>query len=112
VLIAVWFGGRRKRLAVLLLVGLLPFLSAMVPLLDRGEAFYAPVFTSEQGYPSGALAHDHTICVRFAANATLVSVPEVPTFHQAETIDRVASHHRCAPAVHRVLPRSRSPPVS
>jgi hypothetical protein len=105
-------GGRRKRLAALLLVGLLPFLSAMVPLLDRGEAFYAPVFASEQGYPSGALAHDHTICVRFAANATMVSVPDASSFHQTETFDPVPSHHRCAPAIHRVLPRSRSPPVS
>ncbi|MGD8278416.1 MAG: hypothetical protein PVH00_10340 [Gemmatimonadota bacterium] len=97
--------------AALLLAVLLPFLSATVPLLDRGDGWYAPVLAPEQGYPSGAVAHDHSICVRFAANATLVSAPTGFRFIQSLASIPDLPRARPAPARLRVRPRSRSPPI-
>ena len=103
---------RRAPGAVLLLALLLPFLSVSVPLLDRGERWYAPVFAPEQGWSSGAIAHDHTICVQFAANATLPSASVAFHFiHLASAIADPPSARRVR-AAQRIRPRSRSPPFA
>jgi hypothetical protein len=111
-MIAMRNGARRRPGAMLALALLLPLLSTTVPLLDRGARWYAPVFAPEQGYSSGAIAHDHTICVQFAANATLA--PPQAAFHFIHTSTSIADpprDHRVR-AARRIQPRSRSPPFA
>jgi hypothetical protein len=102
---------RRLPHAALLLAALLPFLSTAVPLLDRGDRWYAPVFAPEHGYDSGAIAHDHTICVRFAANATLASAPAGFWFSTSPAFIPDPPCDRPVRVGLRVQPRSRSPPI-
>lgn len=94
------------------LIALMLTLSAVVPVMDRGEFSSGPVAESEHVAAECFRGHDHSICTQVGANQA-VATPDSGR-HQLHQIHRVVSMTSRPAPVRATLPEghpSRAPPA-